>query len=315
MRDVAVVVKEMTYEADAVVSLRLTRADGLALPAWQPGAHIDLVLPTGLVRQYSLVDSAVDLSWYRIAVLRDPMSRGGSEYVHLFLRPGQTVAIREPLNHFALGDAQEYLFIAGGIGITPIIPMIDQATRRERSWTLHYGGRSLPSMAFRERLAAASGQVVLWPADQCGLLPLSDIVATPRPATMLYCCGPAGLLEAVLDIAAVKGWASDAVRIERFKPRARPDSRRNRAIHVVAARTGTEVDVAPAQTVLDALARAGVRIESSCRDGVCGTCQVRVLGGEPDHRDDVLTLAQKSANDVMMICVSRSRSDELILDV
>jgi ferredoxin-NADP reductase len=309
------IVKELTYEADGVVSVRLMRADGLALPPWQPGAHIDLVLPVGITRQYSIIESAADLSWYRIAVLKEVASRGGSEYVHIFLRPGQSVGIREPLNHFALLDSPEYLFLAGGIGVTPIMAMIDSVTARQRQWTLHYGGRNLSTMAFRQRLQSSRGQVTLWPASEHGPMPLPDIVGPFRADMKLYCCGPGGLLDAVQEVASSRGWPADAVRIERFKPRARPAPADDGPVKVVAARSGIEVTVSPTESLLDGLVRAGVRVDSSCRLGVCGTCRVRVLDGEPDHRDDVLTSEQQIAGDSMLVCVSRALSDTLTLDV
>lgn len=312
---IAVRAEELTYEADGVISIRLARPDGAQLPAWEPGAHIDLILPTGLVRQYSLVESGPDRSWYRIAVFHEPLSRGGSEYVHWFLRPGQLVAVRAPLNHFRLVEAREYRFIAGGIGITPILSMISQAHARGAPWTLHYGGRSLDTMAFRGRLAGYGSPVAFWPADTAGMLPLADVIGAYQPGVRLYCCGPAGLLDAVLEISEGNGWPADAVRTERFKPRVKPASGPDRPVTVIAARSGVAVEAAPGQSLLDALISAGVRVDSSCRNGVCGTCQVRVLAGEPDHRDDVLTSAEELAGDTMLVCVSRARSASLTLDV
>jgi ferredoxin-NADP reductase len=310
-----VFVKELSYEAESVVSVRLMRADGLPLPRWQPGAHIDLLLPVGITRQYSIIESAPDLSWYRIAVLQEPASRGGSEYVHIFLRPGQQVGIRDPLNHFALLDAEEYLFIAGGIGITPIIAMIAHASSHRRRWILHYGGRALPTMAFRGRVERYPDQVSLWPADRYGPMPLADIIGEFRPGTRLYCCGPAGLLEAAQSTAAERGWPGRCVHIERFRPRTRPSPAADRPVTVIAARSGIRVTVDAEESLLDGLARVGVHVDSSCRLGVCGTCEVRVLDGEPDHRDDVLTLDQQLAGDTMLACVSRARSDLLTLDL
>lgn len=313
--EIQVRAEELAYESDVVISIRLARPDGTPLPAWEPGAHIDLILPTGLVRQYSLVESAPDLSWYRIAVFREPFSRGGSEYVHWFLRPGQLVAVRAPLNHFRLVEAQEYLFIVGGIGITPILAMIDRVRARGAAWALHYGARTLDSMAFRDRLAAYGSSVVFWPANTAGLLPLANLIGAYRPGVAIYCCGPAGLLDAAQQVAARSGWPADALRTERFKPRVRPAPGPGRRTTVIAARSGVEVEAAPDQSVLDALTSAGVRVDSSCRNGVCGTCQVRVLAGEPDHRDDVLTAAEQLAGDTMLVCVSRARSASLTLDV
>lgn len=310
-----VMATQLGYEADGVLSVRLQRIDGEPLPPWEAGAHVDVVLPIGITRQYSLIDAPADFSSYRVAVLQHPASRGGSDYVHLFLRPGQPIAINPPRNHFPLDDAPEYLFVGGGIGITPLLSMIRQVEARGRRWALHYGGRSRRTMAFHRELRAAHGEAVqLWPSDERGRLPLDELLADRADGTLLYCCGPEPLLDAVQAAAAAQGWPEQAVRFERFAPTVRehgPD----RAVTVVAARSNRTIEVEADESLLDGLLRAGVAVASSCRSGVCGSCEVGVLEGEPEHRDDILTGVQREAGTVMMPCVSRACGDRIVLDV
>ncbi len=310
-----VVVTQLTLEADAVVSVRLERVDGAPLPAWEPGAHVDLMLPVGIARQYSLIESPADFSSYRVAVLQQLASRGGSEYVHVFLRPGQRVRVSAPRNHFALDPAPSYLLIGGGIGITPLLSMARDAAARGARWSLHYGGRSRRTMAFwRELVSEHGGAVQVWADDEERRLPLDRLLARREEGTLLYTCGPQPLIDAVRTVAAEHGWPEEDVRFERFAPTVRehgPD----REIAVLAARSGVEVLVDTEESVLDGLLRAGIGISSSCRSGVCGACQVGVLEGEPEHRDDILTAAQQAANDTMLPCVSRACGERLVLDV
>jgi ferredoxin-NADP reductase len=310
-----VVTTQLTLQADGVVSVRLARPGGAPLPAWEPGAHVDLVLPVGLTRQYSLTGSPADRSAYTITILQQPGSRGGSEYVHLFLRPGQRVHVSEPRNHFPLEDAPEHLFLAGGIGITPLLSMVEAVAGRGARWTLHYGGRSRASMAFADELVARHGDhVVLWPADERGRVPVDALLADRTPGARLSCCGPEGMVAAVQATAAEHGWPDDAVHFERFAPTVHehgPD----RPVTVVAARSGREVLIEQDESLLDGLVRAGVGMASSCRSGVCGACQVTVIEGDPDHRDDILSAAQREEGAVMMPCVSRAHGERIVLDV
>lgn len=311
-QDISVRVRQLRWEAAGVVSVLLTRPDGGPLPAWQPGAHVELVLPTGIVRQYSLCGSPEDLSQYRVAVRHQPASRGGSEYVHSFLRPGQPLRIRGPRNHFRFDPADSYLFIAGGIGITPILPMVRRAAASGVPWRLVYGGRNAASMAFREELASHRDAVRLYPSDESGRIPLAALLGRTRPGTAVYVCGPESLLDAVTDGAAQL--PRGTVRMERFRPRTR-ELPRNTAVEVVCARSGRTVDVPAERSVLDALADAGLPVAGSCREGVCGTCETRVLEGVPDHRDDILSEAERAQSDRMYLCVSRARTSRLVLDV
>lgn len=308
------VVAELRLESETVLSVVL-RAVSRSLPRWQPGAHVDLVLPTGTTRQYSIVESAEDNSWYRIAVQRDARGRGGSEYVHLFLRPGQTVGVRGPRNHFLLDEsAESYLFIAGGIGITPIVAMIDRASALGKPWTLAYAAKRQASMAFLDRLAPFGGQVEVYAADLQGRMKLGEVLQSGAGKSYVYCCGPEALMEAVEGEALDLGYAQSAVHIERFKPKAHETASANSAFTVRAVRAGRNIDVPADLSLLDALGRAGIAVDSSCRNGICGTCEVEVLSGTPDHRDDVLTTEDR-ARGVMLACVSRCAGGELVLNV
>ena len=300
--------------ADGVVSLTLAHPDGARLPDWTPGSHIDLVLPEGTTRQYSLCGDRWDPYTYRIAVLREPAGRGGSAYVHDRLAPGDLVGVGGPRNHFPLVPADRYLFIAGGIGITPLLPMIHQAELIGADWQLLYGGRSRASMAFREELSAAHGdRVHISPQDECGLLDLAPWLDTPDPGTKVYCCGPAPLLAAVEQACAA--WPPYSLRTERFNAGALPEPVHQRAFEVELRRTGRTVTVMPDTSVLHAVRQVGADVLSSCEQGTCGTCLTPVLEGTPDHRDSILADHERAANDCMLPCVSRSRGDRLVLDL
>ncbi|MGW2330291.1 PDR/VanB family oxidoreductase [Streptomyces sp. NPDC001700] len=321
------VVAEKERVAEGVVALTLVRPDGGRLPDWTPGSHIDLVLPGGspllersrelgggTVRQYSLCGDRWDAYAYRIAVLREPTGRGGSAYVHDRLGPGDRVGVGGPRNHFPLVPSERYLFIAGGIGITPLLPMVRQAELLGADWQLVYGGRSRASMAFREELTEAYGERVrVVPQDELELPDLAGLLDTPRPGTKVYCCGPAPLLAAVE--AACAAWPPYALRVERFTGAARTAPVRETSFEVELRRTGRTVTVAPEVSVLEAVRRAGADVLSSCERGTCGTCLTPVLEGRPDHRDSILTDHQREADDCMVVCVSRSGGDRLVLDL
>ncbi|MER5753773.1 PDR/VanB family oxidoreductase [Streptomyces sp. NPDC002088] len=300
--------------ADGVVSLTLSRPDGGRLPDWTPGSHIDLVLPDGTIRQYSLCGDRWDAHSYRIAVLREPAGRGGSAYVHERLAPGDLVGIGGPRNNFPLVPAGQYLFVAGGIGITPLLPMIQQAELMGVDWSLLYGGRTRPSMAFREELSQTYGdRVHLAPQDECGLLDLATWLGEPAPGTKVYCCGPAPLLAAMER--ACSTWPSYSLRTERFAAAVQTAPVRGTPFEVELRRTGSTVTVEPGVSVLQAIRRAGADVLSSCEQGTCGTCLTPVLEGVPDHRDSLLAEHERAANDCMFPCVSRSCGDRLVLDI
>ncbi|MFB7630809.1 PDR/VanB family oxidoreductase [Streptomyces sp. NPDC056149] len=311
-QEIPVIVRQLRWEAAGVVSVVLARPGGGVLPVWEPGAHVELVLPTGIVRQYSLCGAPDDPSCYRVAVRRDPASRGGSEYVHSFLRPGQPLRIRGPRNHFRFEPADSYLFVAGGIGITPILPMVRQAAASGARWRLAYGGRSAAAMAFRDELAPHRDAVSLYPGDESGRMPLDALLGQAPPDTAVYACGPESLLDGVANGTAQL--PQGTVHMERFRPRERKPAR-NSAVEVVCARSGRTVGVPAERSVLDALADAGLPVAGSCRQGVCGTCETRVLDGVPDHRDDILSEEERERGDRMYLCVSRARTPRLVLDV
>ncbi|MGH6939030.1 PDR/VanB family oxidoreductase [Hypericibacter sp.] len=297
--------------AEGVVAIILRRPDGSPLPAWQPGAHIDLLLPSGTVRQYSLCGDPGDLRRWRIAVLREQAGRGGSAEVHDRLRAGQTLTVRGPRNAFVLRDGKRYLFVAGGIGITPILPMVREAHGRGADWRLIYGGRSRGSMAFVEELHRIEpSRVEILPQDVAGLLDLGRIQLAAAAGAQIYCCGPTGLLNALEERFKAAGLA-EALHVERFT--AAPAD--GAALLVILARSGREVAVAPTCSILEALRAAGCEVPSSCEQGLCGTCETKVLAGKPDHRDQLLTEAERQRGDVMMVCVSRALTPSLTLDL
>ena len=302
--------------AEGVVALSLEDPTGRPLPGWTPGAHVDLVLSASLVRQYSLCGSPTATGTWRIAVLRDPQSRGGSDFIHDKLHVGSSVRVRGPRNHFPLVSAPRYRFIAGGIGITPILPMIEAVEAAGAQWDLAYGGRKRASMAFVEDLSAHRERVTIWPQDEQGLLDLRGILGSAREDTLVYCCGPEPLLSAVEGACA--SWPAGALHLERFaaKPGADlPASGALESFEVVCQRSGITVTVPAGQSVFEVLEDAGVGVLGSCLEGICGTCEAAVIEGTPDHRDSVLSDEEQACNDAMMLCVSRSLSDRLVLDL
>jgi ferredoxin-NADP reductase len=306
------VVTESTTVADGVVSLLLEHPEGEELPAWTPGAHVDLLLSPELVRQYSLCGAPADRGRFRVGVLLDESGRGGSRYVHERLRPGARLPVRGPRNHFPLVAADRYLFVAGGIGVTPILPMVAEAEASGADWSLHYGGRRRASMAFLDELAPYGDKVVLRPEDEFGLLDLAAILE-PRADTAVYACGPEGLLQAVEQRCA--GWPPGSLHVERFAAKPVADGAATTSFEVVCQRTGITVTVPEDRSILDVVLDAGVNALSSCQEGVCGTCETPVVEGSPDHRDSLLTDEEKAEGDYMMICVSRSLSARLVLDL
>ncbi|MFI8879123.1 PDR/VanB family oxidoreductase [Streptomyces sp. NPDC055243] len=326
--DLTLVRKE--HLAEGVVRLSLAHPSGGRLPAWSPGAHIDLVLGPGLVRQYSLCGDPGDTSLLQVAVLREAESRGGSRHVHDTLAEGDTVRVGGPRNRFQLVDSERYLFIAGGIGITPVLPMIDAAERRGADWRLVYGGRSRATMAFAGQLAVDHPRrVELCPQDERGLLDLDGLLGSPAAGTLVYCCGPEPLLDAVERRCAT--WPDGALHVERFTPKTKTKSQARAddgegpsvvsfevgpaSFEVELSHSGVTVTVPPDKSVLQSVEEAGVQVLSSCREGTCGTCETPVLDGVVDHRDSLLTPAEQARNDTMFICVSRAAGPRLVLDL
>jgi cytochrome P450/ferredoxin-NADP reductase len=310
---VPLVVREREEAADGVVLLSLAGPDGEDLHPWEPGAHIDLLLENGLTRQYSLCGDPADRSSYRVGVLREPAGRGGSAYVHDRLAVGDVVEVRGPRNHFRLEPSPHYVFIAGGIGVTPIRVMVEEAERAGADWTLTYGGRTGSSMAFLDELTAYGDRVTVWPQDSRGLLDLDGLLGLPREDTLVYVCGPGALLDAVEERCAA--WPSGALHLERFSAKDLTVPVLDEPFEVELARSGDVLVVPTDRAVVQVLDDAGVRVLTSCSEGKCGTCEVGVLGGLPDHRDSVLTVDEQAANDRMMVCVSRSTTKRLVLDL
>ncbi|TCR20454.1 PDR/VanB family oxidoreductase [Streptomyces sp. BK205] len=303
------VVERRESAADGVLALTLRHPLGEQLPAWEPGAHIDVLLGPGLERQYSLCGDPADRARWRIAVLREPVGRGGSAHVHEQVNQGDKVRVRGPRNHFALRPAPRYLFIAGGIGITPILPMLAAAEAEGAQWSLLYGGRTRNSMAFTEELSRYGDRVTVAPQDETGLLDLPSVLDGVPEGTLVYCCGPGPLLDAV-----EQRCPAGLLHVERFAPKEQEEGE-NTEFEVELAQTGTTVTVPADVSVLDAVRASGVEVLFSCTEGTCGTCETDVLEGAPDHRDSVLTDEEREAGETMMICVSRCRGKRLVLDL
>jgi ferredoxin-NADP reductase len=313
--DLELVVHDRRVVAEAVVVLELARSDGGSLPSWEPGAHIDLVLAADMVRQYSLCGQPGDTRVWRIAVLLEPHGRGGSDYIHNDVQTGSTVRVRGPRNHFPLVAAQCYLFIAGGIGVTPIIPMLEAASQGGADWTMLYGGRSGDSMAFATDLCSRyNDRVTLWPQDIHGLPDLDAILGRTELTTgevLIYCCGPEALLEAVEQRCA--SLPSGVLHLERFSPGELTQPVLDGAFEVQVDSTGEIFTVDTHQSILEVVREAGIYVDASCEEGTCGTCETRVLEGEVDHRDFVLTDDERSNSKTMMVCVSRAACPRLRL--
>ncbi|MEB8340795.1 PDR/VanB family oxidoreductase [Streptomyces endophyticus] len=310
-----VTVKETRSEAVGVRSLVLTAREGGSLPAWTPGAHIDVVLSRDLVRQYSLSSGCDERAGWRIAVLREPEGRGGSAYLHDRVEAGDTLLVSAPRNNFALDlETSRPVFVAGGIGITPILPMLAAAEEAGADWQLLYLGRGAESMAFTGELARYGDRVRLHRDDSEGVADLAaELDRMGAARSHVYACGPAGLLAAVQEYAAAH--PRSRLTLERFAADPEAQQQGDERPFTVETADGQEVEVGAGQSIVDALTQAGVRTLTSCREGVCGTCETPVLGGTPDHRDQLLSEEERAAGDVMMICVSRCRGDRLVLDV
>jgi ferredoxin-NADP reductase len=300
-------VRSMSVAAAGVLSIELVPTTG-ALPQWEAGAHIDLVIPGVPVRQYSLWGDH-DAGAFRIAVLDEPQSRGGSSYVHRTLRPGDAVGVRGPRNHFALEASEEYLFIAGGIGITPLLPMVRRARESGATWTLVYLGTTAERMPFLDELRAYGENVVIMPRDAGVRADLPALLAA-HPAAQVYACGPERMLGELRELLP----DGDRLRFEYFAAPEVEATDQAGTFTVRLARTGVDVEVDEGVSVLEVMRTAGVDVLSDCEEGICGSCETGVLSGEVEHRDLVLTKQERAANDCMMVCVSRATCPLLVLD-
>lgn len=307
-RERPVRVRAMTMEADDVIAVDFEPLDG-ETDEWAPGAHIDLVLPGAPVRQYSLT-GAPGAPRYRIAVLREDHSRGGSKAVHERLRPGDVVTLRGPRNHFVLEPASEYLFVAGGIGITPIVPMLHAAHRAGARWHLLYLGATRRRMPFLDEVALiGSGTVTIVARDEGDRADL-EAALDAAPDASVYACGPERMLSA---LQALLPEETGRLRVEYFAaPEVEYAPGGTFAIRL--ARTGVELAVEPEQSVLEVMRSAGVDVLTDCEEGICGSCETHVLEGEVEHRDFVLTPQERERMDCMMVCVSRAACPLLVLD-
>lgn len=309
-------VQERRMVADRVVRLTLALPDGDLLPSWEPGAHIELQLGDGIARQYSLCGDPDDQMSWQIAVLLDPASRGGSIRVHERLTVGSSVEVHGPRNFFRLASARRYVFVAGGIGITPILPMLAAATNAGVPWSLIYVGRTRALMAFLDEVAVYGDRVRIHPRDEAGPLDLEALLGAPVSDTLVYCCGPERLLDAVAG--ACRARDGDCLRVERFGTSSaleRTMSTGEVSIRVELRRSGMVVEVPPDRSVLAVINDAGAKVMSSCESGICGSCEIGVLEGMPDHRDSVLSAQERRAGKCFLPCVSRAETDYLVLDV
>ncbi|WP_322057069.1 PDR/VanB family oxidoreductase [Paraburkholderia sp. J63] len=305
-------------ESSSVCSLELAAPDGSPLPAFEAGAHVDLEVTNGLIRQYSLCNSPLESHRYVVGVLLDPASRGGSRAVHDLLLSGDCVRISEPRNHFALAShARHSVLIAGGIGVTPLLAMAEQLHATQQPFALHYFARTAADFAFRERLRDAPYAAhcrfheTSRLADRASTL--AAALGAPADGTHAYLCGPDGFIDALLGLAERAGWRAASLHTERFG-KARPNEG-DAAFDVQIASSGTVCHVLAGQSVVEALEAIGVEVPVSCEQGVCGMCLTGVLAGRPDHRDTYLTHDERARNNQFTPCCSRALDSLLVLDL
>lgn len=311
-------VEQIAYEGEGILRYVLVDPDGAELPPYEAGAHIDVHLGDGRVRQYSLCGDPADTARYEVAVLKDTEGRGGSKRMHEKVRAGDFLPISAPRNHFPLADdAEHHVLLAGGIGVTPMIAMLHELERRGASYELHYCTRGQEVTAFRKTLAARqeSGTVHIYydGGDPSQGLDIACLLSAPAPGTHVYYCGPSGFMEAVK--AATAEWPKEAVHFEYFSApvESRADEAPNEAFQIKLSGTGEVFDVPADQSIVSVLRDNGYPVDTSCEDGYCGTCLTRVVEGDPEHRDVVLDDADRKQ--FMLICCSRSRSPMLVLDL
>jgi vanillate O-demethylase ferredoxin subunit len=306
-------------EAEDICSLELASVDGTALPSFSAGSHVDVQVPGGYTRQYSLCNDPRESHRYLIGVLRDPASRGGSATLHALVREGDVLQISPPKNHFALAhEAKRHLLLAGGIGVTPILCMAERLAQTRAAFEMHYCTRSAGRTAFRDRILAASFadrvRFHFDDGDAAQKIDLAALLGAPREGEHVYVCGPKGFMDAVLGTARAAGWPEAQLHYEFFGAEV-AKSEADAGFEVQLASSGRVIAVGADQTVVQALERAGVVVPTSCEQGVCGTCLTRVLEGECDHKDMFLTPEEQAANDQFLPCCSRSKSARLVLDL
>lgn len=318
MNTLSVKVAKKTEEAQDIVSFELESGDGQPLPGFSAGAHIDVHIREGLVRQYSLCNPPGENRRYRIGVLRDPNSRGGSVAIHDEVHAGDLLRISEPRNHFPLLPARHSILVAGGIGVTPLLSMAEHLAGTGASFEMHYCTRSRERTAFHDYIAASpfAGHVKFHfdagVPDQ--RLDLACVLARPASGVHLYVCGPNGFIEHVLTAARSLGWAEGQLHVEYFKPHPQ-DVSGDDAFEIQIASTGEKYEIPPGQPITAVLASHGIDIPVSCEQGICGTCVTRVLQGTPDHRDIYFSDEEHARNDQLTPCCSRAKSRILVLDL
>ncbi len=316
MTQLQVKVLRKQQEAEGIASYELVREGGGALPPFSAGSHIDVHLPGGLVRQYSLCNDPHEATHYRLGVLDDPASRGGSRAMHEQVREGDVLSISEPRNHFPLHSAPHTVLLAGGIGITPLLCMAQRLQAIGASFEIHACNRSRARSAFVDELRAFGERFHLHldDGDAGQKLDLSAVLKAAPAGSRVYVCGPSGFIDFVTSTAKAQGWPADHIHLEYFGA-APQDSSGDRAFEVRIASTGKTYQIPADQSITAALAAQGVDILVSCEQGVCGTCLTRVLEGECDHRDMYLTDDEKANGDQFTPCCSRAKSPLLVLDL
>ena len=316
---IEVTVTHKHAEADDICTFELMAHGAQPLPEFSAGSHVDVYLPGGVTRQYSLCNDPAESHRYLIGVLKDPASRGGSKAMHTLVNEGDTLTISAPKNHFLLAhDARRSLLLAGGIGVTPILCMAERLAMTGAEFEMHYCTRSPSRTAFRQRIQASSfASRVQFHFDDGGAeqkLDLAALLGTPQAGTHLYVCGPRGFMDAVLGTARAKGWPEAQLHYEFFSAEVGA-SASDESFEVKLASSGQVVAVPKGKTVVQALAEVGVEIQTSCEQGVCGTCITRVLEGVPDHKDSYFTPQEQAANNQFTPCCSRAKSVILVLDL
>ncbi|HVW68894.1 MAG TPA: PDR/VanB family oxidoreductase [Steroidobacteraceae bacterium] len=301
------------FAAKGTLCFEFVRTDGAELPPAQAGAHIGVHLPNGMVRQYSLLHAGTGLHSYQVGVKRDANSRGGSRYMHEELRVGTVLPVDPPRNNFPLAEnAVNSLFFAGGIGITPMVAMLERLHEVGRPGSLYYACRTRDELAFLPDLTRTCQPQIHIDAEQGGrVFDLAAVISRSSKETHLYCCGPGPMLAAFETATADR--PSECVHVEYFTPRDPPAV--SGGFEVVLARSGRELHIPAGKSILQVLRDAGVPAPSSCEQGVCAACETRVIEGIPEHRDSILSAAERASNRTMMICVSGSRTGRLVLDL
>lgn len=318
MSQLTVKVVKKIQEAIDIVSFELAALDDRPLPSFSAGSHIDVHVRDGLVRQYSLCNDPRETHRYLIGVLRDPKSRGGSVAMHDDVKEGDVIQISEPKNHFMLGQAKRTLLLAGGIGVTPILCMAERLAHAGSDFAMHYCTRSVERTAFHARIGSSifadEVQFHFDTGPEGQKLDLANLIAQPDPDTHIYVCGPSGFIDHVVNTAKALGWSSAQVHLEYFAAKVQ-DTSGDGAFEVKIASTGKSYTVPADKSIIAVLAQNGVYVETSCEEGVCGTCITRLLQGVPDHRDAFFTDEERARNDQFTPCCSRAKSECLVLDL